>query len=596
MQLKRFKLVILGPTIVGIILALALSSFVFFGIRAFQELGWQRVVSNNTTILSSSSKLAFNSLYSLDTWALENMLKEFVGSADIVRAVVRDASGKSIVEITTPDTLITVNNEISQNLATNAFSQKKIVYYESDNYLVLCGPIASGSEKIGTLEIVVDIVSFHNSITRITTSMILASTAITIASVLLIILLAHNFTKQISALADASNEIGQRNLETYVPIGGPKETVMLGQALAQMKDNLNELYDNLEEQIKAQKHRASQLQATAEVAREAAAEIDTTALLQRVTDLIYKHFSFYRLAIFMVDSSGEWAEIQAAKGEDTQQLLDNKYRLRVGQEGLVGRVIQTGETYVTRDINNDPFIVHGANISQARSEIALPLQARGNILGAINVQSSDENAFSDEDITVLEILADQIGMAISNSLLFQDVQKNLLETQQAYGEISRNAWTKLLQTQFEQGYYCDNTKLTPLTDASQIQNKEELPEAVIPISVRGKVIGSLIAHKSDKKDRWSKEEVEIMESLASQLGVALDSARLYQDTQRAASQETIIREITDKVSASFSLEESLQTTIGELRTVLGASGASIKLNLSEDVTPASRIASLEEEV
>ena len=104
----------------------------------------------------------------------------------------------------------------------------------------------------------------------------------------------------------------------------------------------------------------------------------------------------------------------------------------------------------------------------------------------------------------------------------------------------------------------------------------------MPIKVRGQVIGVIDAHKPDGAGEWTSEEVALMETLTEQLGVALESARLYQDTQRRAVHEQLTREITDKMRRATGVEDIVRTTVDELSRVLGTSRTFARLG----VTPA----------
>lgn len=583
MNLKRFQLDILGPILIGSILTLVLGVFIFANMKTRQKSEWERMIDNNQAILSISSELAFNPLYQSDIWTLESMLNKFIKSEDIVYAEVRDSSNTLVVEAKTAKDIPTTNQEVSKTLAAKAFSQQEIVQYKEENYLTLCGPITTGTERIGTLEIVIDLAPYHQSVTNALATMTLSAAFTIIFVILLSIILARHLTRPLKVLASAAQEIGQGNLKTQVPIIGTKETTMLGNALERMKSNLSELYNDLEEQIRIQKDRAEQLQITAEVAQRAAAEIETPTLLQRVVNLMQERFSFYRLGIFLVDSSEEWVELQAATGTDMQQLLSRRYRLEIGKEGIVGRVAETGKAYIAKDTREDPYFVHALE-EEALSEAALPLQARGEILGVLDLQSRDLNAFSSNDMTVYQILADQIAMALSNANLFKNAQENLRAVRQAYGEFSREAWTEMLQAKSDQGYYCDTSGIKSIKGETRTAQAKNLPEADIPITVRGQVIGTLNAHKSEDSGQWTEEELAVMKSIAVQLGTALDAARLYKDTQKHVARETVIREITDKISVTFNIEETLHTAIGELSKALRASGAHVELNLPKELT------------
>jgi GAF domain-containing protein len=92
----------------------------------------------------------------------------------------------------------------------------------------------------------------------------------------------------------------------------------------------------------------------------------------------------------------------------------------------------------------------------------------------------------------------------------------------------------------------------------------------IPLKVRDQVIGVLDFRKDTSGRSWTDEEKVLLETLAEQLGVALESARLYQDTQRRAARERLTREITDNIRAATSVEDAMQRAVQEISRVLGA--------------------------
>jgi len=358
---------------------------------------------------------------------------------------------------------------------------------------------------------------------------------------------------------------------------------------AELEDHRGRLEEMVEGRTRDLARRSVQLEAAAQVARDAAAVLDMRELLSRVVTLISERFGFYHTGIFLVDPTGEWAVLQAASSEGGQQMLARGHRLRVGVEGIVGYVTGLGEPRVALDIGADAVYFDNPDLPETRSEMALPLVARGEIIGALDVQSMEPAAFSDEDVAVLQTLADQVALAISNVRLFEQVQRGLEAERRAYGELSREAWREVIHARPNLGFLSDEHGIssandlwdpemeTALRTGEVALGAEDGTALAMPISIRGQVIGVVDAHKADDAGEWTPEEVTLLKTLTDQLGVALESARLYQDAQRRAIRERLTREITDKMRRAADVEGILQTAVDEIFDLLGTSHAFVRL-------------------
>ncbi len=403
-------------------------------------------------------------------------------------------------------------------------------------------------------------------------------------------------------------------------------------ALAEINRELEASRDTLQAQAIDLTRRARYLEATAKVARDAASVLDLQELLSRVVGLVSEQFGLYHTGIFLLDPSGEWAVLQATSSEGGRRMLAGGHRLRLGEESIVGYVAGRGEPRIVLDIGADAAFFDNPDLPDARSEMALPLQARGEIIGVLDVQSKESEAFSDEDVAVLQTLADQIAMAISNARFFRQAQESLEAERRAYGEISRDAWGELLQDYRHLGYRYTKGGVAPLVEtlsaprpevhdnlASQNEPRaddgeersvpsapamtsardsvalsdtdaklgEELPELALPVKVRGHVIGSVKAHKPGEAGEWEVEEVALMETLAEQLGLALESARLYRDTQQRALRERLTGEIAARMRENLDIDTVLQTAIREIGERLDV--AEVEVRMGSEVVMAGDI-------
>lgn len=336
--------------------------------------------------------------------------------------------------------------------------------------------------------------------------------------------------------------------------------------------------------------RSAQLEAAAHIARDSAAIQDVQRLLEETVHLVSERFGFYHTGIFLLDQTGEYAVLRAASSEGGRRMLARGHRLRVGQVGIVGYVTGQGEPRIALDVGEDVVYFDNPDLPETRSEAALPLRARGEVIGALDVQSTESGAFTEEDVAVLQTLADQVAVAISNARLFQRVQESLAAERRAYGELSLESWRELIRARptLEQRY--DPLGLLPVDGRWRPEMRQAVGEGqpvvgregaaatmAIPLKVRERVIGVLDARKPAGSGDWTPEDVELLQTLVDQLGVALDSARLYQDMQRRAYEDHLVGEITARMRQTLDADTVLQTAIREIGQALGMAKVEIRL-------------------
>jgi len=173
--------------------------------------------------------------------------------------------------------------------------------------------------------------------------------------------------------------------------------------------------------------RTVQLQVAAEVARDATTARDAGELLNRAVNLIRERFGFYHAGIFLVDERGEYAVLKAATGEAGRQMLARGHKLKMGEVGIVGYAAGTGQPRIAPAVDADAVHFKNLLLPETRSEIALPLKVGEWVIGVLDVQSVQEAAFDEDDVAVLQIMADQLAVAIEKARLFERTQAALEE-------------------------------------------------------------------------------------------------------------------------------------------------------------------------
>lgn len=414
----------------------------------------------------------------------------------------------------------------------------------------------------------------------------------------LIALIASNFfTSPIIQLTRVAENISTGDLTHKADIRRNDEIGVLARTFNTMTDQIQELISNLEsrveqrttdlqqrtsdlEQATAQSNkRARQLETIAEISRYISTEKDQEKLLPLITQIVSERFGFYHVGIFLLDENGKFAVLRAANSPGGQIMLRRQHKLEVGQTGIVGNVTATGKPRIALDTGTDAVYFNNPDLSATRSEMALPLTARGTIIGALDVQSTTSSAFADEDISIISLLADQVAIAIDNVRLLAEAQNALAETQSVFSEYLTDAWQKKSESAIT-GYY-QTVSGGKLITAQNQHNEISTPAGhkdsalAIPILVRDQVIGTLNIIPNEDGRTWSNDEVDIAQAVTERLGLALDNARLFEETSTRASRERLVSDITTRIRGTNDPQEMIKTAMEELQRALGATRVEI---------------------
>ncbi|MBN1922685.1 MAG: GAF domain-containing protein [Anaerolineae bacterium] len=314
---------------------------------------------------------------------------------------------------------------------------------------------------------------------------------------------------------------------------------------------------------------------------------DTQSLLARVVTVISEQFGFYHTGLFLLDPTETWAVLQAVSSEGGKRMMVRGHRLRVGAEGIVGTVAARGEVRLAQDVGQDAVFFNNPDLPKTRSEIALPLRARNKVIGVLDVQSQESLAFAAEDVTVLQAIADQVAVAITNADLLRQVAESVEAERRLYAERSREAWQLFLRQNLELSYVSDAKGTNPfdvweprMQAAAQtgapVHLEAEQGAVAVPLKVRDQVIGVLDGRKPSGV-AWTESELALLQVLAEQLSVALESGRLYRDTQLRAARERLVGEVSGRIRETLDLETMLRTAAEQMRQALDLEDLIVRL-------------------
>lgn len=274
-------------------------------------------------------------------------------------------------------------------------------------------------------------------------------------------------------------------------------------------------------------------------------------------------------------------------------MLEHQHRLPLDSHSIVGYAASHAQPRVALDVGVDSVYFNNPDLPDTRSEMAIPLLVAGKVIGVLDVQSAETNAFSQEDINVLATLADQITIAIENARLFGEARKALDESQALFNKYTEQEWKNFARQAKPNGFLFDGKQIVPL-DSNQRREPskttiqtgslslEKASAAVaIPIKFRGQTIGVLDVRSKNGQRFWKQDEIAMLEAAAERAALALENARLVENAQRRAARERAIGDISTRIGALSNLESILQTAVEELGRKLGGA-TEVTLEISSD--------------
>jgi GAF domain-containing protein len=365
----------------------------------------------------------------------------------------------------------------------------------------------------------------------------------------------------------------------------------------QLTDELDahraQLEKHVAERTTELERRAVQLEVAAEIARATTSVLNLDTLLNQAVTLIRQRFDLYYVGLFLLDETRLWAELRAGTGAVGSLMLEQGHRLGVGGNSMVGWCTLHAQPSVSLDVGEEIVRFDNPLLPDTRSEAALPLIARGRVIGALDVQSVAEAAFPEESVAILQTLAGQIAVAIDNARLLDEVQASLAEAHAVHRQYLREAWAGFAAARAPAAgfrYVAGSVEPDPevwlpaMTDA-QRQNRvviapdeDGVDTLSLPIVLRGETIG-VLGFKKGGGGEWTDDDVAVAQAVADQVALSLENVRLFDEAQRRARREGLMRELADKMRRTADANTILETAVQGLGRALGSARAFVRLGV-----------------
>jgi len=386
------------------------------------------------------------------------------------------------------------------------------------------------------------------------------------------------------------------------------------------------------------RRRALQLETISQVGQRIISILDLDDLLLQVVNLIKDRFGYYYVHVFLIDESTQEAVHRAGAGEAGRIIRQQNLRLKVGQEGIVGWVAGSGKPLLVPDVSREPRFRPNPALPNTRAELAVPLFAGQRVIGVLDAQSDRVGGFTEEDLSVLRALGDQVAVAIENARLFEEAQGRarqldaisqvgrrisaILDLDELLGEV-----VELIQESFQYyhvhiflvdeeaqevvfrsgsgeagrciqemggvrlkigrqgivGWVAGSGEPLLVNDVSQEPRYVPNPalpntraELAVPMMIGQRVVGVLDV-QADELNAFDEDDLFVLRALAAQVAIAVDNARLYENARRHAEALSRLYESGKRIAAILDPQEMPRAIAEEAQALTGASRSAVLL-------------------
>jgi GAF domain-containing protein/HAMP domain-containing protein len=410
----------------------------------------------------------------------------------------------------------------------------------------------------------------------------------------LLFMLNQSITPPILRLRKATLAMAQGDFSVPLTESGHADEIgALASSFVVMREQVNTLVNELQGRLEA---RARDIDTTQEISRFAATQQDVQTLMNKVVSLITERFpNIYHAQIFLLDPEKQVARLHASTGDAGTTLLERGHQLAVGSVSVVGQAVEQKRVLVARDTAYSQVHQKNELLPNTRAELAVPLFFGEDVIGVLDVQSTQRDTFTPEQIGVLQIVANQVAVAIRSAQLYEESRRRLAQIESINRTATANAWRDYLRDQrvrsltSQAGAAVDmdiahlraQALKTGQPAVGEPTERNTIPVA-IPIVLAGEPLGTV--EWEVRVGEFTRDRLELARELASRLAISLDNARLFQESRRAVERERLVNDISTRLTAQSTVQDILQTAVREVGQALRAPRVTIRLENAEVAT------------
>ena len=328
--------------------------------------------------------------------------------------------------------------------------------------------------------------------------------------------------------------------------------------------------------------REREIRVSTQIAQEVASASDLNDLYVRVVTQIQEQFGYYHTQLLRYDPALDSIALIEGYGDVGLQMRDLNHSVPYGV-GIIGTSAATGKPVLRPNVSTDPTWQANPLLPHTKGELAVPIKIGDNVLGVLDVQSARVNQLNENDVLVLEGLCGQIAIAIESTTLRQDMESRLRELSSLQRQMSKEGWQQYQEMRQDVvGYHYDHGGVQPLAlpEVSQVKSEngngngngqgEEILNA--PLTIRGEVIG-LLGIENDPERPLTTDDHEFIDAITREIAEALESARLFEQTQSALNEQErltaeleTVAQVSTAASTILEIDALLQSVVDLAKT------------------------------
>lgn len=370
------------------------------------------------------------------------------------------------------------------------------------------------------------------------------------------VILIVSFATMASVIAYAFDDFFKKLIRTW----GEEQTVV-----AELRTHQVQLEEQVRERTALLESRARLFSAVAQLTRAMSAIQQVEQLHHFTVERVAEEFGYYHVAIFSVDENRQLLKMQSASSDAGKKMLQRGYQRPIDSGSIIGIAADTRKPYYVPDIRNQSLDAQQMELMNNRAELAIPIQTSERLLGVLDVHTARPSGIQEQDIEILSIVAEQVALSMENTRLIEESQLSLRKLEMLYGQRVQQDWAQWLEQRHLRYVYRDG-QLHSVTTFHETEQDDVLLR--IPLRLQNQQVGSLRLRRRAEHQIWTAEEQAALQNITTQLTLALDNARLVQETQRRARQDQIVGNVSARMTESLDLETILKTAVTQIREAM----------------------------
>lgn len=456
-------------------------------------------------------------------------------------------------------------------------------------------------------------------------SLLLLALGVIAATAVVAVVATQMLVRPVTRLTQVAERIATGDLSAVAEVESADEVGKLARAFNVMTEQLHHSIDTLEERVAA---RTRQLELVVNLSQQLSAILDLGMLMREVVNTTKENFDYYHVHIYLLDERRSSLLMAEGYGQAGVEMKRQAHSIAMdAPRSLVAQAAREGRIVTVENVADDPHWLPNPLLPETKSEMAVPVMLGREVVGVLDVQSEKIGGLTAEDETAMQALANQIAVAVRNARHFTETQEALYRAQKLQNLYTGQAWQRLLAERTRSEYEYRWPGLLPLAEVSTpevvaaVQQKRTVvlaengrhgsggdgppgkngspdeaaaPEpaqpsrhgaVATPLKLHDEIIGVLGIRDENPERRWTDEEIALVEAVGEQMSLAIESARLFEETGRRARREKIIADMTRQVWASGKLEQVMRTAVEQLGANLEASKVVIRVGTADQLEP-----------